>query len=398
MITSYMFIMSLWRVIMPGGYCRGGKTVLTLHPSNRWMPPSDTPAMTDIQNDMMKRFFNIKKSDRCTTIFLYGDIGSEVESGQIAAELAACSGESERIDVRINSYGGDVFSGIAIYNTLRQSKADIHLYVDGVAASMASVIALCGKPVEMSRYARLMLHSVSGGCYGNKKDMAKCIEEIESLEDSLSDIYSHRMNLTKEEVKARYFDGEDHWLRAEEALAMGLIDGIYDAGDVSPDSTTEDVYTIFQNRLTEPQKHNHMTFEELKQQPLFKDCKTEDEIVEKVRQFAGQAGQLHTLTEENNSLKAKLKVFEDKAAEAAEAERKRLLDEAERDGRINAETRPTFENILKNNPDEGQKVLAALTPARRVLKDLHVEPGGSESAWDVRMKQIREARAARQYK
>lgn len=176
---------------------------------------------------------------------------------------------------------------------------------------------------------------------------------------------------------------------------MGLIDGIYDAGDVSPDSTPEDIYTTFQNRLTEPQKHNHMTFEELKQQPLFKDCKTEDEIVEKVRQFAGQAGQLHTLTEEKNLLQAKLKEFE---AAAAEVERKRLLDEAERDGRINAETRPTFENILKSNPDEGQKVLAALTPARRVLKDLHVEPGGSESAWDARMKQIREARAARQYK
>lgn len=102
----------------------------------------------------MSKYFNIKKAASVSTIYMYGDIGYEVASGQIAAELAACAEESERIDIRINSNGGDVFSGIAIYNAIRQSNADIRLYVDGVAASMASVIALCGKPVEMSRYAR----------------------------------------------------------------------------------------------------------------------------------------------------------------------------------------------------------------------------------------------------
>ena len=58
-----------------------------------------------------------------------------------------------KVDVRINSNGGEVYSGIAIFNALKNSKADITIYVDGIAASMASVIALCGKPVQMSRYA-----------------------------------------------------------------------------------------------------------------------------------------------------------------------------------------------------------------------------------------------------
>lgn len=84
----------------------------------------------------------------------------------------------------------------------------------------------------MSKYARLMLHSVSGGCYGNKKEMQKCIEEIESLEDSLGDIYAARLGMTKEEVKATFFDGEDHWLTADDALRLGFIDGIYDAEPV----------------------------------------------------------------------------------------------------------------------------------------------------------------------
>lgn len=346
----------------------------------------------------MSKYFNIKKSAGVSTIYMYGDIGYEVASGQIAAELAACAEESGRIDIRINSNGGDVFGGIAIYNAIRQSEADIRLYVDGVAASMASVIALCGRPVEMSRYARLMLHSVSGGCYGNKHEMAKCIAEIESLEDSLGEMYAKRMGIGKEEVKARYFDGADHWLTAQEALRMGLIDGIYDAEPVAEGSTPEEIYTTFNNRLMNgPQTANDMTLEELKRQAQFKDCKSDEEVVARARHFADLAVKAETLAGENRELKAKLRGFEDKAEADAAAERKKLLDAAEQDGRINAESRPTFEKILKEDMDEGKKVLAALTPKRKVMNDLHVQPGVSEGPWEQRQKQIREARMRRQF-
>ena len=343
--------------------------------------------------EKMNRFFNIKKADAVTTIFLYGDIGYEVESGQIAAELAACATDGGRIDVRINSNGGDVFSGIAIYNALKNSPADIRLYVDGVAASMASVIALCGKPVEMSKYARLMLHSVSGGCYGNKQEMAKCIAEIESLEDSLADIYAGRMGLTKEEVKAAYFDGADHWLTAREALDMGLVDGIYDAEPVPDGSTPEDIYNAFNNRLAEPQKQSIMNIEEIKKHPQFKDCNTVDDVVATALRLTDEAGGNATLAEENKTLKAQLKTLEDKIAVQAAKERKALLDDAERDGRINAGNRAAFEGILERDMDEGREVLSSLTPKRKVMADLHVQPGGSESPWERRQKQIRENRA-----
>ena len=90
----------------------------------------------------MSRFFNITTSDDGTsTIFLYGDIGdyTEVQSGRIAQELMEAERVSRRIHVRINSNGGEVYSGIAIFNALRHSQADIRIYVDGIAASMASV-------------------------------------------------------------------------------------------------------------------------------------------------------------------------------------------------------------------------------------------------------------------
>ena len=212
----------------------------------------------------MKKFFNIIPGKDACCILLYGDIGDyddNVRSGDIARELLEAEALSGRIDVRINSNGGEVYAGIAIFNALKNSKADITIYVDGIAASMASVIALCGKPVQMSRYARLMLHSVQGGCYGNKEEMRGCIREIESLEDTLCEMYAARMGKDKEEIRSLYFDGKDHWLRADEALALGLIDGIYDADPLPEDSTPEQVFQIFNNRLHKPQNKSNMNLD-----------------------------------------------------------------------------------------------------------------------------------------
>jgi ATP-dependent Clp endopeptidase proteolytic subunit ClpP len=324
-------------------------------------------------------------------ILIYGDIGEydRVCSGEIARELIEAQKTGKHIDVRINSNGGEVYSGIAIFNALRNSTADIGIYVDGIAASMASVIALCGKHVEMSKYARLMLHSVSGGCYGNKKDMQKCIDEISGLEDTLCRMYGEKTGMTKEDVKAKYFDDEDHWLTADEALSLGFIDGIYDADPVPEDSTPEQIYSIFNNRLEEPSKSNKMNVEELKERPQFKDCLTEDDVLKRIDRLETDAGKLKNLSEENTALKDKVKAFEDKADDAEEKSRTAMLDKAEAEGRIDAKTRPLYENILKANPEDGKKVLESLRPKRNVMADIRQEPG-KESPWEMRMKEIKE--------
>lgn len=344
----------------------------------------------------MSRFFNITTSDDgISTIFLYGDIGdyTEVQSGRIAQELMEAERVSRRIHVRINSNGGEVYSGIAIFNALRHSQADIRIYVDGIAASMASVIALCGKPVEMSKYARLMLHSVSGGCYGNKQDLQRCMEEIESLEGSLSEIYAGRLGISQEEVRQTYFDGEDHWLTAQEALDLGFIDGIYDADPVPADSTPAQIYTLFNNRLVEPQKNREdMNLEDVKKRPRFKDCASDADVFRLMDQLEEEAGKVPILTKENTDLKAKVKTYEDKVAAEDLAARKQLLDAAEQDGRIDATTRPIYENLLANDRENGEKALAQLPVKRRVMEDLHLEPNGDESPWAKRMREIKDKR------
>lgn len=254
---------------------------------------------------------------------------------------------------------------------------------------MASVIALCGKPVQMSRYARLMLHSVQGGCYGNKEEMRGCIREIESLEDTLCEMYAARMGKDKEEIRSLYFDGKDHWLRADEALALGLIDGIYDADPVPEDSTPEQVFQIFNNRLQQPQNENDMNLDELKKRPRFTNCATDDDFLREIGLLETEAGKVPSLNAEVDRLKGELKVFQDKAEADDAAARKQLLDAAEKDGRIDASTRPIYENLLAKDRENGEKALEKLSPKRRVMTDVRTEPD-NEGPWNKRMREIQE--------
>ena len=254
---------------------------------------------------------------------------------------------------------------------------------------MASVIALCGKPVQMSRYARLMLHSVQGSCYGNKDEMKNCIREIEALEDTLCEMYATRMGKAKDEIRAMYFDGRDHWLRADEALVLGLIDGIYDADPVPEDSTPEQVFQIFNNRLQQPQNENDMNLDELKKRPRFTNCATDDDFLREIGLLETEAGKVPSLNAEVDRLKGELKVFQDKAEADDAAARKQLLDAAEKDGRIDASTRPIYENLLAKDRENGEKALERLSPKRRVMTDVRTEPD-NEGPWNKRMREIQE--------
>lgn len=254
---------------------------------------------------------------------------------------------------------------------------------------MASVIALCGKPVQMSRYARLMLHSVQGGCYGNKDEMKNCIREIEALEDTLCEMYATRMGKAKDEIRAMYFDGRDHWLRADEALALGLIDGIYDADPVPEDSTPEQVFQIFNNRLQQPQNENDMNLDELKKRPRFTNCATDDDFLREIGLLETEAGKVPSLNAEVDRLKGELKVFQDKAEADDAAARKQLLDAAEKDGRIDAATRPIYENLLAKDRENSEKALEKLSSKRRVMTDVRTEPD-NEGPWNKRMREIQE--------
>ena len=220
-------------------------------------------------------------------------------------------------------------------------------------------------------------------------EMKDCIREIEALEDTLCEMYATRMGKDKEEIRAMYFDGKDHWLRADEALALGLIDGIYDADPVPEDSTPEQVFQIFNNRLHKPQNKSNMNLDELKKRPRFKNCVTDDDFLREVGLLETEAGKVPGLDAEVTRLKGELKEFRDKADADEAAARKKLLDDAENDGRIDATTRPIYENLLSKDRENGEKALEKLSPKRKVMTDLRVNPT-NESPWNKRMTEIKD--------
>ena len=178
----------------------------------------------------MKQYWIVNQLDNATAeILLYGYIGEyDVTASEFVKELRTLEKENSKINVRINSGGGSVFDGFTIYNAIKQSKATIDTYVDGVAASMGTIIALAGNKVYMSKVARFMTHKPSGFAAGTANEMRKNATLLEGMEKTMLSIYTSKTGLSDEEAKAKYLNDSDTWFTAEEAVAEKLVDAIYD--------------------------------------------------------------------------------------------------------------------------------------------------------------------------
>ena len=247
---------------------------------------------------MGRKFFNVIHGKGTACVLLYGPIGTyeRVDASDVVAELMSLQEEYGSIDVRINSYGGEVFAGIAICNALRNSTSEINIYIDGIAASIASVIALCGKPLHMSRFARLMLHQVSGGTYGTPDEIRRAAQEAEQAQVILAQIIADKCRMNVQDVISRYFSGGDHWINAQEALDMGLADSIYDMEGIGrrDDPSTEEIYELTNSLAKSRAEHDkNMGFlEEIRKRPSFRDAASDDDVMRRVAELENDVHRL----------------------------------------------------------------------------------------------------------
>lgn len=168
------------------------------------------------------------KKEKSVDIWIYQDIGEGWFEGFTAKDFADQMKEYKDVDiinVYINSLGGDVFDGIAIYNILRRHKAEVFVEIDGVAASISSVIAMSGNKVLMAANAMLMIHNPWAVAIGDAATMRKAADDIDKVRDaSILPAYMRKSNLDREDIE-KLMDAET-WMSAAEAEEWGFIDGI----------------------------------------------------------------------------------------------------------------------------------------------------------------------------
>lgn len=157
-------------------------------------------------------------------ILMYGTVGWEITAAETIAKLADMTGD---VTVRINSYGGDSFEGVAVKNALRAHDGHVTVVVDGVAASAASVIAVCGADrVIMRPGAELMIHDAWTFADGNAADLTKVAADLERTSQAMAEMYADKAGGDPEQW--RDMMRAETWFSAQEAVDAGLADAVED--------------------------------------------------------------------------------------------------------------------------------------------------------------------------
>ncbi|POW57036.1 peptidase S14 [Candidatus Pantoea alvi] len=157
--------------------------------------------------------------------------GEGVTASRIAGALRSLNGAD--VTVNVNSPGGDMFEGLAIYNLLREYEGKVTVKVLGLAASAASIIAMAGDDIQIGRGAFLMIHNCWVYAMGNRHDLAQIASDMEPFDKAMGDIYSVRTGLSKEEVAAM-MDGETY-IGGSDAVDKGFADRLLSADEISDD-------------------------------------------------------------------------------------------------------------------------------------------------------------------
>lgn len=176
--------------------------------------------------------YQLKNNGTNAQLLVYDEIGYEGTTA-LKAVQELTKAKPEYLEIRINSQGGDVFEAIAIYNYIKGMNIPVAVFIDGLAASAASVIAMSGV-IVMPENAMMMIHNPWGVCQGTSEDMQKSIDVLEKVKESIANIYMSKTGLSQEEIYEMM--RAETWMNGREAVSKGFADEI---GGVVKDSARD---------------------------------------------------------------------------------------------------------------------------------------------------------------
>ena len=177
---------------------------------------------------MRKNWYDIKSkvSNDIVDVYIFDEIGTfGINAQSFIDEIKGF--KNTPLNLHINCVGGDVFEGMAIYNVLKKRTAETIVYIEGIAASMGSVVALAADKVVMAENSLFMIHNAWGGAMGEAKELKKTANLLDKISNEIADIYIKKTNLPYDRVKEMM--DEETWLNADEAFELGFVDSISDA-------------------------------------------------------------------------------------------------------------------------------------------------------------------------
>ncbi len=216
--------------------------------------------------------FDFKNELESATLNIYDNIDSYygVNVKDIEEELK--NANNKPLNIYINSNGGEVFEGFAIYNVIKRYAGAKTVYIDGLAASIASVIAMAGDKVVMGKASMLMIHNASGGCYGNAEEMKKVVEALEQINSVIKDIYIAKTGLSIEKL-TELMDNET-FMTPDECLEYGFCDEITEN---EPEEKEKEITTKSMEEIEKSIENKIKVFNDLKNALSFVDKKPTDD-------------------------------------------------------------------------------------------------------------------------
>lgn len=295
-----------------------------------------------------------------TTIYLYGRVGTDFTDADFSIVMNAV--KTDILNIRINSPGGDVFQGNAIYSTIKSFKGEVFTFIDGVAASMASVIALAGKRVYMAENAMYMIHNPSfSNLKGDSRELRKQADFLEKVKATMVKAYSGKTGILAETIN-EMLDFET-WLTSQEALKLKFIDEIIE--DVFQKSAKASKLTALTASSIE--LFNEYQLINNKQNEGTMDL---NELISRLKLAKGAdmtavLDAVDKLMNENETLKAGEEKVKKAEAETVQA----VLNNAVNHKKITVDMMPKFQALLEADFENTSSVLNMM-PAAQKLSDL----------------------------
>jgi ATP-dependent Clp protease protease subunit len=322
----------------------------------------------EMSKESEKFRFEVKnQSDSASEILIYGYIGKyeDVDYKGFRNSFQKILTAYKEVTVRIHSGGGSVYEGLAIYDLMRSSDSNITVIVEGMAASMASIIALGGDVIQMTQNAFFMMHAPSSGCYGDKTAMQSTASQLIQAENRLVEIYKERTQADETIILDWMKPNNDTWVDSDQCLKMKICDEIITPSknrvfQASPEDiknkTAQEIFAAYEGEV--PNEIKNQIHEKMKN---------------RIIAMLAVAGIAHTLTatSEDGDFEKVLKGALDKSnrCDTAEASLKNfqktnaqiLIDKAVEEGKIPAAEKEQWLTDAIESPELTARALSRMS-------------------------------------